>query len=218
VLPSGGGAAGGFIRVAISFLEPDQVGALLLHFLLLVLCMRQQRGARLPGSLRSHKLCSRSAWQPWLQLPRLPPAIHTVRQPCHLCLPQVRNGDLDTGAGGVRQQKQGCAPGWGEGVAGRVLCAGERRKIDMQWGLVGRQQPGRYFLQLMLPAFIAPIPIPTPALRSSLLGTALRVGGAVAVAALAYGALSKAGVIGKKKEEEAAPAGRNGKAVAGKKK
>ncbi|KAI7845712.1 hypothetical protein COHA_000826 [Chlorella ohadii] len=90
----GGGAAGGFIRVAISFLEPDQ----------------------------------------------------------------VRNGDLDTGAGGVRQQKQG------------------------------------------------------------LLGTALRVGGAVAVAALAYGALSKAGVIGKKKEEEAAPAGRNGKAVAGKKK
>jgi hypothetical protein len=91
----GGGAAGGFIRVAISFLEPDQ----------------------------------------------------------------VRNGDLEGGAAGVRQPKQG-----------------------------------------------------------GLLGTALRVGGALAVAALAYGALNKAGVIGgKKKEEEAAPAGKNGKAVAKKK-
>lgn len=90
----GGGAAGGFIRVAISFLEPDQ----------------------------------------------------------------VRNGDLDSAAAGVRQQKQG-----------------------------------------------------------GLLGTALRVGGAVLVAAAAYGALTKAGVIGKKKDEEAAPAGKNGKAVAKKK-
>lgn len=52
---------------------------------------------------------------------------------------------------------------------------------------------------------------------SGLLGTALRVGGAVLVAAAAYGALTKAGVIGKKKDEEAAPAGKNGKAVAKKK-
>ena len=61
-----------------------------------------------------------------------------------------------------------------------------------------------------------PIHSSPPVPCSGLLGTALRVGGAVLVAAAAYGALTKAGVIGKKKEEEA-PAGKNGKAAAKKK-
>lgn len=58
-------------------------------------------------------------------------------------------------------------------------------------------------MSLCCPAPVAPC--------SSLLGTALRIGVVVAAGALAYGALNKAGVIGKKKEEEQPAAGKNNK-------
>lgn len=51
-----------------------------------------------------------------------------------------------------------------------------------------------------------------PCCRSGLLGFVVRLGLLAAGAAVAYGALNKAGVIGKKKDEPVAAGSKNGKA------